>query len=111
MGISFESYLTMRVLLTLAILIAVVSAAPKSDCEQKNEILKKAILKLSPKPKDDCNICYDVVFAAAKHCLFHFDWQKCIFDQMGALNPCAECVCDLIHDIGGLFGQDWKCHD
>ena len=57
----------------------------------------------------DCNICYDDIFAAATDCIISFDWQNCIFDILGAGNPCAECVCDVISDIGNLFGQDWHC--
>ena len=58
----------------------------------------------------DCNICYDDIFAAATDCVLSFDWQNCIFDILGAGNPCAECVCDIIADIGSLFGQEWECY-
>merc|ERR1711935_330254 len=106
---SFQLHITMRVLLALAIFFAVVTAVPDSTCEQKNEILKKTVLKLSDRPKDDCNICYDDIFAAATECILSFDLYNCIFDILGAENPCAECVCDVISDIGNLFGQDWHC--
>merc|ERR1712109_99733 len=107
---SFHLQITMRALLALVIFITITSVAPDNSCQQKNEILKKTIIKLAQKPKDDCNICYDDIFAAATDCVLSFDWQNCIFDILGAGNPCAECVCDIIADIGSLFGQDWECY-
>merc|ERR1719278_1886679 len=90
----------MRVLLALALFIAIASAVPQSTCEQKNEILKKAVLKLAHRPKADCSTCYNDILAAATDCILSFDWKNCIEDILGGGNPCIECVCEVIGDTG-----------
>ena len=57
----------------------------------------------------DCDTCYTDVLGAATDCILSFDWKNCIEDVLGAGSPCIECVCELIVDIGNLFGQDWHC--
>ena len=58
----------------------------------------------------DCGSCYDDILAAVTDCITSFDdWRKCVEDILGAGNPCIECVCEIIGDIGQIFGQDWSC--
>merc|ERR1711874_925111 len=90
MGTSLLFHTTMRVLLALALFIAVVAATPYSTCEQKNDILKKAVLKLAHRPKTDCDTCYNDILAAATDCILSFEWLTCIEDVLGAGNPCIE---------------------
>merc|ERR1712083_728627 len=104
---------TMRVLLALALFVAVASAIPQTKtCEQKNEVLKKAVINLSKKNRalDDCGTCYDDIFAAVTDCILSFDdWLVCVEDILGAGSPCIECVCEVINDISAIFGLDWTC--
>ena len=57
----------------------------------------------------DCETCYNDILAAATDCILSFEWLTCIEDVLGAGNPCIECVCEVIADIGNIFGQDWSC--
>merc|ERR1711899_359 len=114
MGYQFAAktsqHIIMRVLLALALFVVVASAAvPQSTCEQKNEILKKAVLKLAKKTRTDCDACYNDILAAATECILSFDWKNCIEDVLGGGSDCIECVCEVIADIGQIFGQDWSC--
>merc|ERR1712241_401500 len=117
MGILFSislllkhQHIIMRVLLALALFVVVASAAvPQSTCEQKNEILKKAVLKLAKKTRTDCDACYNDILAAATECILSFDWKNCIEDVLGGGSDCIEYVCEVNADIGQIFGQDWSC--
>merc|ERR1719225_2538987 len=103
----------MRVILALALFVAVASAFPElKSCQQKNQILKKAVIDLSKKNRalDDCGSCYDDILAAVTDCILSFeDWKVCVEDILGAGNPCIDCVCEVIVDISAIFGQDWHC--
>ena len=58
----------------------------------------------------DCGTCYDDILAAVTDCFTSFDdWKTCVEDILGAGNPCIDCVCEVIVDIGNIFGQDWHC--
>ena len=57
----------------------------------------------------DCDACYNDVLAAATECILSFDWKNCIEDILGGGSDCIECVCEVIGDIGQIFGQDWSC--
>ena len=57
----------------------------------------------------DCNDCYNDILAAATECILSFDWKNCIEDILGGGSDCIECVCQVIGDIGNIFGQDWHC--
>merc|ERR1711981_167532 len=109
----FTSIVIMRVLLALALFVAVASAIPQTKtCEQKNEVLKKAVINLSKRNRalDDCGSCYDDIFAAVTDCILSFDnWKDCVEDILGAGSPCIECVCEVIADISQIFGLDWSC--
>merc|ERR1712050_582798 len=113
MGSILVQIINMRVLLALALFIAVASAFPQvKTCEKKNEILKNAVIDLSKRNRalDDCGSCYDDIFAAVTDCILSFeDWKVCVEDILGAGNPCIECVCGVIADIAAIFGQDWSC--
>merc|ERR1711974_202342 len=105
--------INMRVLLALALFIPVASAfAELNSCEQKNQVLKKAIVNISKKNRaqGDCSTCYNDILAAVTDCILSFeDWKVCVEDILGAGNPCIECVCEVIVDISQIFGQDWHC--
>merc|ERR1712018_1027521 len=112
MGISFlveYQHIIMRVILALTLVVVASAAVPQSTCEQKNEILKKTVLKLAQKARGDCDSCYNDILAAATDCILSFEWLTCIEDVLGAGSPCIECVCEVITDIGQIFGQDWSC--
>jgi len=102
----------MKTVLALILLIAVASAASANNkCEQENEILKKAIIKMvkAKQPKLDCSTCIGDITAAATDCILSLDIINCILDIIDGANPCVDCVCEVITDIGNLFGQDWSC--
>merc|ERR1712156_55133 len=92
---TIDSEVIMKTVLALILLIAVASAASTNNkCEQENEILKKAIIKMvkAKQPKLDCSTCIG-------------DITNCILDIIDGANPCVDCVCEVITDIGNLFGQ------
>merc|ERR1711910_78354 len=100
---------TMRVLLALALFVAASAIPQTKSCEQKNEMLKKAVIKLSKRNRalEDCGTCYDDILAAVTDCFTSFDdWKTCVEDILGAGNPCIDCICEVIVDIGNIFGQD-----
>ena len=60
----------------------------------------------------DCSECFADILQAVGDCVSFTDPAaiiKCVQDIIGAANPCYECICELITDIGNLFGQDWHC--
>ena len=57
----------------------------------------------------DCGQCIGDITAAATDCFASFDIINCILDIIDGANPCVDCVCEVIGDIGNLFGQDWSC--
>jgi len=102
----------MKTVIVLALLVAVASAASMNNkCEMENEILKKAIVKLvkEKQPKFDCGTCIAEITAAATDCFSSFDIINCVLDIIGGASPCVDCVCEVITDIGNIFGQDWSC--
>merc|ERR1711918_52004 len=84
----------MKILIALALLFAVAVATPSTTtCEQKNEILKDALVRLTkPEPKVDCSTCYDDILAAVADCFFSGTWLQCIQDILGGANPCIVSV-------------------
>merc|ERR1712018_52075 len=116
MGISFyfgkRPRSNMKTVFVLALLVAVASAAfVDNKCEKENEILKKAIVNMvkAKQPKIDCGTCIGDITAAASDCIFSLDVVQCILDIIDGANPCVDCVCEVITEIGNLFGQDWSC--
>merc|ERR1712212_513279 len=100
----------MRVLLALVVFFIAASAFPQNTCEQKNEIFKKAIVKLTQKDiKTECDGCYTEIVAAVADCITAFEWKPCVEDILGAGTPCIECVCEVINVISSLFNLDWSC--
>merc|ERR1712154_474593 len=102
----------MKTVFVLALFIAVAAAAAYDNtCEQKNEILKKAIVKMvkAQQPKLDCSTCIGDITAAATDCILSLAIINCILDIIDGANPCVDCVCEVITDIGNLFDQDWSC--
>lgn len=100
----------MKTVLVLAFFIAVAAAASVDNtCERENEILKTAIVKMvkANQPKLDCGQCIGDITAAATDCFLSLDIINCILDIIDGANPCVDCVCEVIGDIGNLFGQDW----
>ena len=57
----------------------------------------------------DCGQCIGDITAAATDCFVSLDIINCILDIIDGANPCVDCVCEVIGDIGNLFGQDWSC--
>ena len=101
-------------------------------CEQKNVVLKHALLKLANersgkfRPETikvnifltsfvrtadtpDCGTCYSDVLIAVGDCFGEAGWLQCIQDVLGAANPCIDCVCEVIVDVCNLFNCDWSC--
>ena len=103
--------LKMKVILAFALFIAVASAVSVPTCEQKNVVLKDALLKLAKEKmaKADCGTCYGDILIAATDCFFSGTWLQCIEDVLGGANPCIECVCEVIADVCGVLGCSWGC--
>jgi len=102
----------MKTVFVLALLVAVATAASVNNkCEQENEILKKAIIKMvrAEQPKFDCGTCIADITAAATDCITELNVINCILDIIDGANPCIDCVCEVITEVGNLFGQDWSC--
>merc|ERR1712061_676213 len=101
----------MKILIALALLFAVAVATPSTTtCEQKNEILKDALVRLTkPEPKVDCSTCYDDILAAVADCFFSGTWLQCIQDILGGANPCIDCVCEVITDVCAALGCGFSC--
>ena len=61
----------------------------------------------------DCSTCFVDILQAATDCFLittnPLEIIACIQDIIGAANPCFNCICELITEIGNLFGQDWHC--
>merc|ERR1712038_265290 len=99
--ISKNNSRNMKILIALALLFAVAVATPTTTtCEQKNEILMDALVRLAKKdnPQVDCSTCYDDILAAVADCFFSGTWLQCIQDILGGANPCIDCVCEVITD-------------
>merc|ERR1711993_189153 len=121
MGVLLNTYQKtvskMKLYIVLAFLATAALATPTTKtCEQKNEVLKNALVNLAKKhpiqSKDDCSECFADILQAVGDCVSFTDPAaiiKCVQDIIGAANPCYECICELITDIGNLFGQDWHC--
>merc|ERR1711976_225632 len=105
MGTVHSILFKMKVILALALFIAVAS------CEQKNVVLKDALLRLAKDKmaKADCGTCYSDISAAATDCFFSGTWLQCIEDVLGAGNPCIECVCEIVTDVCAVLGCSWGC--
>ena len=61
----------------------------------------------------DCTACFDDILAAVTDC-FSITTNplaiiQCVQDVIGVGNDCYSCICEVITDIGNLFGQDWHC--
>merc|ERR1711894_683708 len=67
MGTVHSVLLKMKVILAFALFIAVASAVSVPTCEQKNVVLKDALLKLAKEKmaKADCGTCYSDILTAA----------------------------------------------
>lgn len=81
---------------------------------KKTEILKDVVVKLSkthvpPNVGGGCDACFDEILNAGIDCLLSFDPVQCVMDTLGTNNPCYNCVCVLIPDVGTILGQDWHC--
>merc|ERR1719150_2515914 len=102
----------MKVTLAFVLFIAVASAvavpAKGPTFEQKNEVLKKALVRLVKEKqiaKEGCGVCVADIAAAVTDC-GALNWLKCVTDILGAGNPCIHCVCDVIGDVCGILGCD-----
>merc|ERR1711874_60046 len=73
MGIDNDQTFNMKVILAFALFIAVASAVSVPTCEQKNVVLKDALLKLAKEKmaKADCGTCYGDILIAG------FCYRKC----------------------------------
>merc|ERR1712156_285238 len=79
---TIDSEVIMKTVLALILLIAVASAASTNNkCEQENEILKKAIIKMvkAKQPKLDCSTCIGDITAAATDCILSLDTLSIVF--------------------------------
>ena len=54
-------------------------------------------------------MCWYDITVAVTDCFQQFNWQQCVYDILGAGNPCAECVCTIIDDVCGIIGCDNHC--
>jgi len=117
MGKTILSFFKMKSLIILAFLISVAVAIPATnECERKTEVLQNALIKLAKKNLDirlDCTACFDDILAAVTDC-FSITTNplaiiQCVQDVIGVGNDCYSCICEVITDIGNLFGQDWHC--
>ena len=43
------------------------------------------------------------------NCKGYADIVRCIKDTLGESDPCYDCICEVIDDIGEIFGHDWHC--
>ena len=57
----------------------------------------------------DCASCYDIALSTAMNCKGYADIVTCIRDTLGESDPCNDCICEVIDDIGEVFGHDWHC--
>lgn len=57
----------------------------------------------------DCASCYDIILSTAMNCKGYADIVTCIKDTLGESDPCFDCICEVIDDIGEIFGHDWHC--
>merc|ERR1712080_18176 len=108
---SHQPTFNMKIILAFALFIAVASAVSVPTCEQKNEVFKNAILRLSKEKmaKADCSTCFDDVLGAVVDCFLSHDWLQCVEDVLGAGNPCIHCVCEIIDDVCATFGCSLNC--
>ena len=53
--------------------------------------------------------CYEEVWDATLICKGYSEIVECIQNEIGIDNPCYDCICEVIDDIGDVFGQDWHC--
>merc|ERR1712004_664491 len=100
MGTVFDQIFNMKVIVAFALFIVVASqiSVPSPTCEQKNVVLKDALLKLAKEKmaNADCGTCYGDISSAAGDCFFSLTPVLCIRDILGASNPCTQCVCEVI---------------
>merc|ERR1712024_431011 len=82
-----------------------------NTCEEKNDMLKNALVRLAKKnmAKEDCSTCFDDILAAVVDCFFSGSWLQCVEDVLGAGNPCINCVCEVITEVCAVVGCDWGC--
>jgi len=106
----------MKSLIILAFVISLAVAIPTTnECERKTEVLQKALVNLARKNIDvtaNCDHCFDDILAAVGDCISFTDPAaiiKCVQDIIGVGHDCYDCICELITDIGNVFGQDWHC--
>ena len=78
------------------------------------EIFK--VLKVQKRIVSTETICGITVFfllqnAAALECLdlIHFDQVQCMWDLIEADFQCIICFCEVIEEVGAIFGQEWSC--
>ena len=57
----------------------------------------------------ECSHCVGRIAEAIMECLdlIHFDQVECTWDLIGADFQCIICFCEVISEIGAIFGQDW----
>merc|ERR1712122_249512 len=107
--------LRMKIILCLFVLFAVSSALTLQTCEQKNVMLKNALVRLSKehraKVEVGCEECWDDILIAVGDCLMIGvdGWKPCVEDVLGAANPCIDCVCQVVGDVCNIFGCDLSC--
>ena len=102
-------------------------------CEQKNVMLKNALVQLSKGHREKvegcgflylnekfifsssisegCQECWDDIVKAVGDCLLIGvdGWKPCVEDVLGAANPCIDCVCQVIGDVCNAVGCDLSC--
>ena len=58
----------------------------------------------------DCSSCSDIILSTAMNCKGYADKVRCM---IGESDPCYSCICEVIDDIGEIFGHDhrhdWHC--
>ena len=61
----------------------------------------------------ECSSCIGDITAAALECLdlIHFDQVQCMWDLIEADFQCIICFCEVIEEVGAIFGQEWSCDD
>ena len=59
----------------------------------------------------DCSTCIGEVTEAATECLDvpFFHTVDCILNTVGVGSTCYDCVCEVIEEVGAIFGQEWSC--
>merc|ERR1712020_581474 len=104
-SISIIQTFNMRFIIALAFLAAVATPAVNT-CEEKNDMLKNALVRLAKKnmAKEDCSTCFDDILAAVVDCFFSGSWLQCVEDVLGAGNPCINCVCEVITEVCAVVG-------